>query len=455
MTRKRAVAAVLVIAAGALALTLAVTRGPAPEGAKSASHREAPLISQDPSVDVTDVYAFVSPDKPDTVTIIADWNPFEEPSAGPNWYGFSTNARYDLNVDNTGDGKADITYRFQFRDTGNSSSSALPLGCIQSPCQTYSVTKVTGGQSQVIASNLPVAPNNIGPRTFPNGSYPGIWSGTVKGLSGGGQVFAGPADDPFYGDIGAAFDLLGFRYDLGSKGGGKDAFAGFNVHVTAIQVPKAQLQGSGDVIGVWADAERPSVQVKGKKVKTVWKQVSRLGNPLVNELLIPTSMKDKWNALSPSSDAQFDGYLTKPLLAPVINSLYMLQIPTDNRTDLLAIFHQGLTDLNKFGSASADMLRLNLSIPPTPFADQNRLTVAASPADPAGWPNGRRLVDDVIDLAENGLEGAFFTPTYWPVVLGDGVNSNDVAYQNQFPYVAQPAEGYADSHGVITTPPQP
>lgn len=452
--RRKTVVATVVVAAGALAATLALTLGPSPDPATSASHREAPLISQDQTGDSTDLYAFVSPDKPDTVTIIADYVPFEEPAAGPNWYAFSTSARYDLNIDNTGDAKPDVTYRFTFRDTGNANSSALPLGCIASPCQTYTVTLIKGGQSQVIASGLPVAPTNIGPRTFPNG-YAGVLNATIKGLPGGGQVFAGPAEDPFFGDIGAAFDLLGFRFDLGAKGGGKDAFAGFNVHSIAIQVPKAALQGNGDVIGVWTAASRPVAVVKGKKVKTVWKQVSRLGNPLVNELLIPTSMKDAWSATEPSADSQFDKYLTSPILAPVINQLYKLQIPTSGRTDLLAIFHQGLPDLNKFGSVSADMLRLNLSIPPTPFGQQNRLTVAASPADPAGWPNGRRPIDDVIDLAENGLEGAFFTPQYWPVVLGDGVNSNDVPYLTSFPYVALPAEGYADSHGVVTTPPQP
>jgi Domain of unknown function (DUF4331) len=453
MRRRKVLAATVVVAAGALALTLAVTSGPSPDPATSASHREAPLISEDPSVDATDVYAFVSPDKPDTVTLMADWNPFEEPSAGPNWYGFSTTARYDLNVDNTGDGKPDITYRFQFKNTANSSSNALPLGCIASPCQTYTVTKITGNQKQVVGSNLPVAPNNIGPRTFPNNSYPGIWNSTIRNLSGGGQVFAGPADDPFFGDIGAAFDLIGFRFDLGAKGGGKDAFAGFNVHVTAIQVPISQVKGAGDIIGVWADSERPAVQVRGRKATTVWKQVARLGNPLVNELLITTNVKDQWNQNVPAGDAQYDNFLLQPKLAPVINSLYNLQIPTDGRTDLKAIFHQGLPDLNQFGSVSADMLRLNLAIPPA--TNPNRLTVAATPADPAGWPNGRRLLDDVIDLAENGLEGAFFTPQYWPVVLGDGVNNNDVPYQNTFPYVAQPAQGFADSHGVVTNPPQP
>jgi Domain of unknown function (DUF4331) len=443
MKRKAIVAAALVVAAGALAATLALTRGPDPS--QAASHREAPLISQDATADSTDMYAFISPDKPDTVTLIADYVPFEEPSAGPNWYSFSTTARYDINIDNTGDAKPDLTYRWTFKDTG---SSFGPLGCVASPCQTYTLQLIKGKSAQTLGANLPVAPNNIGPATIPN--YSSVWSSTIKGISGG-QVFAGPADDPFFGDIGAAFDSVTIRYGTGQQGGGKDAFAGFNVHALALQVPIAAVKGEGDIIGVWTAASRPVVVVKGKKVKTVWRQVSRLGNPLVNELLIATPSKDGWNATYPANDAQYDNFLLTPILAPVINQLYKLQIPTTDRTDLKAIFHQGLPGLNQFGSVSSDMIRLNLTIPPA--ANPSRLTVAAD--DTQGWPNGRRLLDDVIDLAENGLEGAFFTPKYQPVVLGDGVNNNDVPYQTTFPYVAQPNQGFADSHGVVVNPQQP
>jgi hypothetical protein len=182
-----------------------------------------------------------------------------------------------------------------------------------------------------------------------------------------------------------------------------------------------------------------------------WVQVARLGNPLMNELIVPTANKDAWNRSRPQGDARYDRFLLTPILAPVVNQLYSLEIPTENRTDLKAIFHQGLAGLNQFGSVSADMLRLNLSIPPA--ANPNRLTVAAM--DNQGWPNGRRIIDDVIDLAENGLEGAFFDPKYQPVVLGDGVNNGDVAPQGTFPYVALPNEGFANSHGVVVNPPTP
>jgi hypothetical protein len=441
--RKKAILALVVVAAGALALTVALTRGPAPEATKAASHREAPLISQDQTADVSDFYMFVSPDNPDTVTLIADWIPFEEPSAGPNWYSFSENARYEIKIDNTGDARPDITYRFEFRD--NPAATFGPLGCTSGTCQFYTLTKIENGHATVLGRTFPVGPNNIGPKFTP--SYQSIFNSQVRNLPGGaGKVFVGQADDPFFGDIAAAFDAVTIRNDFGQKGGGSDSFAGFNIHATALQVPKADLKGAGDVIGGWAASYRPASFV-GKRGNR-WVQVARLANPLTNELLIPTTRKDQWNARNPRGDSTFTQYLTDPILAPVINQLYGLQIPTTNRSDLRAIFHQGLPGLNQFGNVDADMLRLNLSI--APAANPNRLTVAAM--DNAGWPNGRRLIDDVIDLAENGLEGAFFTPQYWPVVLGDGVDGNDKPYQSTFPYVALPNQGFANSHGVVQPP---
>jgi hypothetical protein len=442
--RKHAVFGVLAAVAAGLAVTVALARGPAPEPTTAASHREAPLISQDQTADVTDFYAFVSPDDPDTVTLIADWIPFEEPGAGPNWYGFSQNARYEIKIDNTGDARADITYRFEFKD--NPDAFFGPLGCISGTCQTYTLTKLEGNRRTVLARNLPVGPNNIGPKFTPN--YQSVFNSQIQSLSGGGKVFAGQADDPFFGDIAAAFDSVTIRpfpTSTGDKGGGIDSFAGFNVHVTALQLPKDEVQGAGDIIGTWAAAYRPANFV-GRNGNH-WVQVSRLGNPLTNELLIPTPLKDKWNGVAPHQDGQFDQYMLEPILAPVINQLFGLQIPTTGRTDLLAVFHQGLAGLNQFGSRSSDMLRLNLSIPPA--AMPNRYGAALG--DNAGWPNGRRLLDDVIDIAENGLEGALFTPQYWPVVLGDGVNANDKPYQSAFPYVALPHQGFANSHGT----PQP
>jgi len=437
--RRKATVALLALAAAALGLTVAFTRGPAPEDARTASHREAPLISQDQTADVTDFYAFVSPDDPDTVTLIADWIPFEEPSAGPNWYGFSENARYEIKIDNTGDGRADITYRFEFRD--NPSATFGPLGCIGGTCQFGTLTKIENGRARVLTRSLAVGPNNIGPKFTPN--YQSIFNSQIRALPGGGKVFTGQADDPFFGDIAAAFDSVTIRpfpSSAGQNGGGIDSLAGFNVHVTALQLPISEVEGDGDVIGAWAASYRPANYVGGSGGR--WVQVARLANPLTNELIIPTTLKDQWNRGAPHRDARYNGYLTEPILAPVINGLYGLEIPTTGRTDLLAIFHSGLPGLNAFGTNS-DMLRLNLAIPPA--AAPNRLTVAAN--DNAGWPNGRRLVDDVIDLALNGVEGAFFTPQYWPVVLGDGVNGNDRTFQSTFPYVALPHQGFTSSHG--------
>ena len=436
--RRKALLGLLVAAATALALTVALTRGPAPEATTAASHREAPLISQDQTADVTDFYAFVSPDAPDTVTLIANWIPFEEPAAGPNWYGFSENARYEIKVDNTGDARADITYRFTFRDNPNASFG--PLGCVGGTCQLGTLTVIERGEgARVVARNLKVGPNNIGPKFTP--SYQSIFNSQLA-TAGGMKVFTGQADDPFFGDIAAAFDSVTIRNGTGNKGGGIDSFAGFNVHSTALQVPKEDLLGkSGDVIGAWAAAYRPAnfVGERGNR----WVQVSRLANPLTNELIVPTPLKDMWNGRGPRGDARFDQYLTEPILAPVVNSLYGLEIPTTGRTDLLAIFHRGLQGLNAFGAVSSDMLRLNTAIPPA--TTPNRYGAALG--DNAGWPNGRRLLDDVIDISLNGLEGALFTPQYWPAVLGDGVDANDKAYQSSFPYVALPHQGFANTHG--------
>ncbi len=442
----------LVVVAGAVALVAALVSGPGPDAGKAASHREAPLISQDPTADVTDFYFFRSPDKPDTVTAIMDVNPFEEPSAGPNWYQFSDTAKYDIHFDSTGDGKPDVTYEFKFKTQKASLSDTLPLGCIAGKCQSYNVWRIVNGKGSAIAKNLPVAPNNIGPRTrasFEGGAtYQQIRDRTIRELKGGGMVFAGPADDPFFGDIGAAFDAVTIRSGTGNKGGGVDAFAGFNVHTIAMQLPISAVKGSGNVVGAWGAVYRQKQTTRGTSGNGQWVQVSRLGNPLLNELLIPTALKDKWNSTSPDQDSQFDQSILNPTLAAVTNQIYnglglKLNIPEKNRTDLLAVFHTGLDLLgNKTGPAHADEVRLNVTTPPA--ATPNRLGPLAK--DVAGWPNGRRLGDDVIDIALVALGGALFTPPN-VLPLGDGVDANDMPFGTSFPYVALPSEGFADTHG--------
>src|SRR3954453_23654047 len=286
---RRAATGLGVLTAAVGALALAGIYGPAPASSLASSHREAPLISEDPSADNTDLYAFRSPDKPDTLTVISNYIPGEDPAAGPNYYTFSPTARYNIYVDRNGDGKADVTYRFQFkRKTG-----PFFLGDTQQP---YTVTKIANGKAQVIV-HATTPPDNIGPRSTPK--YHTLALKGVTSLRGGGKVFAGQRDDPFFGDVGAIFDLLAFRKGTGAEGGGKDFLSGYNVHSIALQIPIAQLDnGKSHVIGVWTSTDRRNVTVNGQ-LRRGWTQVSRLGNPLINEVIIPTTQKDLWNRVQP------------------------------------------------------------------------------------------------------------------------------------------------------------
>jgi hypothetical protein len=305
----------LLLAAAAAALGLVVaTRGGGPGTAAASSHREAPLIAQDPTADNTDLYAFVSPDKPSTATIISNWIPGEDPAAGPNYYTFSPTARYDIYVDKNGDGKPDITWQFRFKDL----PSQLFLGNTQ---QKYTVTKIVNGKASVVGSGLLTPPDNIGPRSTPN--YDALAAKGIHGLSDGTTIFAGQRDDPFFADVGAIFDLVAIRHGTGATGGGKDFLAGYAVHSIALQVPKSMLDnGTNHVVGVWTATDRQRVTVRHGKARTRWVQVSRLGNPLINEVLIPTTKKDYWNSQSPANDKQFAQYYSSPILAAVLQKLY-------------------------------------------------------------------------------------------------------------------------------------
>jgi Domain of unknown function (DUF4331) len=421
----------------ALATMLAaITRG-GPQAVQASSHREAPLIAEDPTADTTDLYAFRSPDRPDTVTLLANWIPAEDPAAGPNWYTFSTRARYGLHVDKTGDGKPETSYLFRFRNRA-------PIAFLGNTVQEYTVTKVEGNRSTTIASDLVTPPNNIGPRTTPN--YRALAAAGVHDLPGGSKVFAGQRDDPFFGDIGAIFDLVAIRMGTGASGGGKDFFAGYGVHTIALQIPIAELDTASHVIGVWATTERPQVTVVRRSGKLLqasrWVQVSRLGNPLVNEVIIPTELKDRWNALGPDQDERFARYFREPILASLLNQLYPQFGPFQEtgREDLVQVLLTGVPNLNQTGDRVADMLRLNLAIAPS--ASPDRLGVLGG--DLAGWPNGRRLGDDVIDIAERAVGGALIGH---PLPLGDGVNGNDVSFMSTFPYAADPFSGFANTKG--------
>ena len=469
---KRGVLLVGLGAAVALTVVLAAFVGAVrPQGAAASSHREAPLIADDPAADNTDVYAFVSPDNKDTVTIIANYIPFEDPAGGPNYYRFDPTVRYELHVDNNGDARDDVTYQFRFKTSvGNPNTFLYNTGPVASPGdpnlnvkQTYSVTRITSGGSSTLVSGAPVLPANIGPRSNP--SY--VTAQGVADLGGGRKAFAGPRDDPFFVDLGSIFDLLGLRgfnpaHLIPLAGAaGEDGVKNYNTHTIAIQVPKTDLlaaPAADGIIGVYASASRQKIRILrgdgSSDSEGPWVQVSRLGNPLINEVVIPVGKKDYWNASSPRNDAQFLNYYRSPELASLVNLLYPVlpDTPTDARDDLVAVLLTGVklpdgTPFTFTGDRKADLLRLNTAVPPT--ASPNPLGVLAG--DLQGFPNGRRLVDDVTDIEiravacgyGSALQGLLGLCNLSPNnVVGDSVDANENAFSSTFPYVATPNRGY-------------
>src|SRR5204863_1557286 len=283
--------------------------------------------------------------------------------------------------------------------------------------------------------------NNIGPRF--NGfvgvkDYEAAAEKTIV-TRNGVSIFAGQRDDPFFADVGAIFDLVAIRKagTTGNMGGGKDFLSGYNVHTIALQIPISQVDTKLHTIGVWSSTDRQNVTVNGK-LHRGWTQVSRLGEPLVNEVIIPTGLKDLWNRTSPAQDAQFEKYYKTPVLAAVLNKLYKLGVPTANRNDLVAVLGTGIPKVTYTGKTFADELRVNLSIAPS--AHPNRMGVLGG--DNAGFPNGRRLTDDIVDIEEQAVAG-FLKGKKVP--LGDGVNANDVPNLAHFPYVPAPHQGYENA----------
>ena len=433
--RKAPLALGLVAGIAALAAVI-LLRAPSPQAGNASSHREAPLISEDPTADNTDLYAFRSPDLPGFLTVISNLIPAEDPAAGPNYYRFSQGARYKINLDRNGDGKADVTYAFRFKNA----DGPLFLG---NTVQSYTVTRTIGNSSRVIARGM-TPPDNIGPRTlkqfYGTSDYRALAAKQVTSLDGGGKVFAGQRDDAFFADIGAIFDLVAIR--KGFDNGGKDFFAGYAVHTLALQIPISQIDTKSHVVGVWASTERKAAYVRRHKLQHGWRQVSRLGNPLINEVVIPTKLKDRWNRLTPVTDRKFSTYYENPILAAVINQLYNVGAPEHNRDDLVQVLLTGVPGLNNTGMTRADELRINLSIPPKPRGTENRLGVLGN--DLAGFPNGRRLTDDVVDIAERAVAGALKGNN---VPLGDGVNMDDKATLPVFPYEPDPESGADNTKG--------
>ncbi|HZQ04774.1 MAG TPA: DUF4331 domain-containing protein [Gaiellaceae bacterium] len=424
----RKLALVFLVAAGATLLALFVGRL-APSSSSASSHREAPLISEDPTADNTDLYAFRSPDKPNTLTIVSNWIPGEDPAAGPNYYTFSQTAKYNIFVDRNGDGRPDLTYSFRFK---------TPTGPYFLGNTVQNWTATLNGKPWA-SGKTPM--DNIGPRQQALAKVRNYETSAEATIvhENGVAIFAGQRDDPFFADVGAIFDLVAIRKPgtTGNKGGGRDFLSGYNVHTIALQIPISQVDTPSHTIGVWSSTDRQDVVVNGV-VHKGWTQVSRLGEPLVNEVVIPTGLKDLWNRTSPANDAQFEKYYETPILAAVLNKLYKVGAPTTNRSDLVAVLGTGIPKVTYTGKTFADELRINLAIPPA--AHPNRMGVLAG--DNAGFPNGRRLGDDVVDIEEQAVAGFLMGHK---VPLGDGVNGNDVPYLTHFPYVAPPHQGYANS----------
>ncbi len=456
----------LIVGVGATAAAAAFTGVIGPSTAAASSHREAPLIGDDPAADNTDVYAFVSPDKPNTVTIIANYIPLEDPAGGPNYYRFDPSVLYEVHVDNDGNARDDVTYQFRFKTSiGNRNTFLYNTGPVTSPTdpdlnvkQTYTVTRVTRDSRTTLGSDIPVPPVNIGPRSNP--TYDAFQG--VTDLGGGRKVFAGPRDDPFFVDLGSIFDLAGLRpFNAAhliplATAPGQDGVLNYNTHTIAIQVPKTDLlraPAADGTIGVYASASRRKISVlRGDGTidsNGPFVQVSRLGNPLVNEVLIPLGKKDLWNASEPRNDADFVDRYTSPELAGLVNLLYPVlpDAPTMNRQDLVAVLLTGIPGLNSTGDRKADLLRLNTAIAPT--ASPSPLGALAG--DFQGFPNGRRLADDVTDIELRAvacgygpiLAGALGLCNLSPNnAIGDGVDANENTFLNAFPYVAAPNRGY-------------
>jgi hypothetical protein len=443
------------VAALALLAVAGSTAALAPHTASASSHREAPLIAGDPRADNTDLYAFVSPDATDSVTLVANWIPFEEPNGGPNFYPFAEQTAYDINIDNNADTLPDLTYRWTFsnhyRNQGTFLANTGPVTSLDDPdlnfSQTYTLQAIRGGQTTTLASGQ-AAPSRVGAASMPD--YGSLADAAVTPVQGGGKTFAGQADDPFFLDL-RVFDLL---YGANLKETGQDTLKGYNVNTIALQVPKSALALRGDaarnpVIGIWSTTSRRSTGVLSG-LSGGYTQVSRLGHPLVNEAVIPLAQKNQFNATPPTLDAQFLLNVTHPEVPRLIESIYGIKAPATPRLDLVEVFLTGLCKscgpvpadltsptLNKdvLVALPSEQLRLNMGVAPS--ASPNRMGVLAG--DLAGFPNGRRLGDDVVDATLQVAEGVLL-PGHDKGAdgLGDGVDANDHPFRSTFPYVALP-----------------
>ncbi|HSL41984.1 MAG TPA: DUF4331 domain-containing protein [Anaerolineales bacterium] len=457
---------------------LALVVGAAPSTSSAASHREAPLISMDPTADITDFFMFRSyeAEREDYIVLIMDVIPTEEPSAGPNYYNFDPTVLYKMSVDNDMDGQADdISFEFEFRTQirGVIRQLDLFLGYVALPPitsldgpgseglglrQTYTVTMVRDGERRVLARNLIAVPSNVGPRTMPD--YGALVQEGIHELDDGARVFAGQRDDPFFIDLGAVFDTLNLRTP------GVDMLSGFNVHSIALEVPASWLTEDEEdpddtespVLGGYASTYRRSTTVlrpedpvdeseitdsaavdsdavERREVSGDWVQVQRLANPLVNEVIIGTEDKDRWNATDPARERRFLKYYRNPRLVTALEAVF--GVDAEPLFDLRDVF---LTYTPGRYNRLSELLRLDISVPPTPLESQNPLTALGSPPDPAGWPNGRRPIDDVTDVAIRVVGGTNFA------TAGDNVDANDMPLPSTFPFLPTPWDGFSRIH---------
>jgi hypothetical protein len=480
------------------------------------SHREAPEISKDPVADSTDLYAFVSPDAPTSVTLIANYVPLQPADGGPNFFEFGDDLLYEILIDNNGDSVADIAYQFQFTTTVKNPNTFLyntgPIQSLASPSwnrvQTYSVRRVDYPHGRVtnLGSNLPCPPCNIGPLSTPNYAA-GLAAPAIQNVAGGVKVFAGQRAEGFFVDLGSIFDLgllrplapLHNTFGVGaplSAMAGINATAGLNVHSIALQIPISEITANGSVpsnpavasscIGVWTAASRQKVRIRedgGRDDDTdagPYVQVSRLGNPLVNEVLIPMATKDYWNHQEPADDTQFVSHYRNPELAQLLPALYTpnggatvfphlaaYNAASPNRADLVAILLTGIpagvvspTYSTFTGPTPADMLRLNLAIPPVANASGQLAgnNMGALGGDLAGFPNGRRVFDDVVNIEIQAIAGALlglvnsgFKADGAVNAITQGLTSSPTDttakgtenYLGQFPYLGVPNQGFA------------
>ena len=488
------------VATTGLAL-LALTIVSVPKPAAAASHREAPKISLDPPADITDFFLFRSyePGRQDKVILIMNVFPGGEPSSGPNYFTFDPNVLYAFHIDNDRDGKAeDIGFEFRFRteirglvDQFNLFVSYVGCGTRTPPCATplppitaldgpgseglglrqrYSVTMVRRGQRQKLAEGLIAVPSNVGPSTTP--SYDTLAAQGVYKLANDIRVFAGQRGDPFYIDLGATFDTLNFRRNPPLLTAAEDAnddvnpfgidtIGSSNIQTIALEVPASLLtvdhKGPGETeharLGAYASTSRRKVTVLTAPTRSgegdededqisksggPWVQIQRLANPLVNEAIIGTDDKDRWNATEPEEEKQFFDYYFNPRLALALQLVFGVPAATSGRQDLVDL----LLKYEPSDKRLSELLRVDLSTPPTPLAAQRRMTVLATPPDPAGWPNGRRPRDDVTDIAVRVVGG----PNYIAARAGDGVNKNFRPLTASFPFLATPQVGRERVH---------